>query len=186
MYGITDLKTGVNINYEGEPHVVLEYQHIKMGRGGAILKAKLKNLITGSSFETTFKGGEKIEPAYLERRSVQFTYADENGYNFMDMTSYDQFTLTKEDLGNNLNYLKEGEEVDIQFFKDKPINIQLPIKMDFKVIQAEKGIRGDTATAATKPVTIETGLIVQVPLFISEGDKIKIDTRTGSYVERVK
>jgi elongation factor P len=186
MYGITDLKNGTNITYGGEPHVVLEYQHIKMGRGGAILKAKLKNLITGSSFETTFKGGEKIEPASLERRPVQFTYADDAGYNFMDMTSYDQFVLSKQDLGNNLNYLKEGNEVDVQFFKGKPINIQLPIKMDFEVIQAEKGIRGDTATAATKPVTIETGLVVLVPLFINEGDKIKIDTRTGTYVERVK
>jgi len=186
MYGITDLKSGVNITYGGDPHVVLEYQHIKVGRGGAILKVKLRNLINGSSFETTFKGGEKIEPASLERRLVQFTYVDESGYNFMDMTSYDQFILNKEDLGTNLNYLKEGEEVDVQFFKGNPIKIQLPIKMDFLVVQAEKGVKGDTATSATKPVIIETGLVVQVPLFISEGDKIKIDTRTGTYVERVK
>ena len=109
MYGINDLKTGVTIEIDGAPHVVLSYQHIKMGRGGAVLKAKLKNLLTGSSYETSFKGGEKIQPARLERRSAQFTYADEEGYHFMDNQSYNQFTLSIEDLGTDVNYLKEGE-----------------------------------------------------------------------------
>ncbi|KKQ95186.1 MAG: Elongation factor P [candidate division CPR2 bacterium GW2011_GWC1_39_9] len=186
MYGINDLKTGVTIEIDGAPHVVLSYQHIKMGRGGAVLKAKLKNLLTGSSYETSFKGGEKIQPARLERRSAQFTYADEEGYHFMDNQSYNQFTLSIEDLGTDVNYLKEGEFVDVSYFKDSPINVQLPIKMDFEVILAEKGVKGDTATSASKPVTIETGQVLNVPLFINQGDKIRIDTRTGSYVERVK
>ena len=186
MYGITDLKTGTTIDIDGAPHIVLEYQHTKMGRGGAVLKAKLKNLITGASFETSFKGGEKITPATLERRAAQFMYMDEDGYHFMDSISYEQFTLSKEDLGSNVNFLKEGESVDVQYYKDKPLNIQLPIKMDFEVVMAEKGIKGDSATGSNKPVTIETGLVVNVPLFINQGDRIRVDTRTGSYVERVK
>ena len=113
MYGITDLKTGTTIDIDGAPHIVLEYQHIKMGRGGAVLKAKLRNLVTGSSFETSFKGGEKIVPATLERRSAQFMYEDEGSYFFMDNTSYEQFSLSTKDLGANVNYLKEGEAVDV-------------------------------------------------------------------------
>ncbi len=159
---------------------MIESQHSKLGRGGAILRSKIKNLITGSIVEKTFKGGDKFEPVQIERKKAQYLYSEGGEFFFMDQSSFEQFSLDLSVIAGQENYLLEGEIIQIQSYRDHPIALELPIKMDFSVIEAEKGIKGDTATAATKPVKIETGLIVNAPLFIKTGDKIRIDTRTGT------
>jgi elongation factor P len=186
MYDINDLKIGIVFEYEKEPYVVVESQHTKLGRGGAILRAKVKNLITGATLNKTFKSSDKFHPVTIERKKAQFLYSEGSVYFFMDQDNYEQISLDKSFIGNASNYLLEGEIYQLQIFKEKPISIELPIKMNFKVTEAEKGLKGDTASGATKPVRIETGLKVNVPLFIKKGDRIRIDTRDGSYVERVK
>ncbi len=186
MYGITDLKTGIVFEFEGEPYVVLEYQHSKMGRGGAVLKTKIKNLMTGVIISKTFRGGEKFPPVSIERKKAQFLYRDGDNFNFMDQATYEQVALGGDFIGVASKYLIEGEAYQLQLFEGKAIAIDLPIRMDFTVTEAEKGLKGDSATGATKVVKIETGLKVNVPLFIKKGDRIRIDTRGGSYVERAK
>jgi elongation factor P len=186
MYSINDLKTGTTFELDGQPFTVLDYQHSKKGRSGAVMRTKLKNLLTGATVQKTFSGNEKFIEVQIERKKVQYLYMDNNRYYFMDQTDYSQFDLPSEDLGNNVNYLKDGEVVQFQFYGDKPINLDLPVKMDFLVTEASKGLKGDTASGATKSVTLETGLKVNVPLFIKEGDVLRINTTDGSYVERAK
>lgn len=184
MYGINDLKTGTTFELEGEPFVVLDYQHSKMGRSGAVLRTKIKNLINGSILQRTFQGNEKFNEVQIERKKVQYLYEDSGRYYFMDQDDYSQFDLGKEDLGNNVNFLKDGEIVQFQYYQGKPINIDLPVKMEFTVTEASEGLKGDSASSSTKTVVIETGLKVNVPLFIKQGDKLRINTQTGEYVER--
>jgi elongation factor P len=186
MYGITDLKTGTTFEIEGVPFAVLDYQHSKKGRSGAVMRTKLKNLLTGATVQKTFSGNEKFVEVDIERKKVQYLYADGGRYYFMDQNDYSQFDLAAEDLGHNINYLKDGEVVQFQFYQGNPINLDLPVKMDFLVTEASKGLKGDTASGATKSVTLETGLKVNVPLFIKEGDTLRINTTDGSYVERAK
>jgi elongation factor P len=186
MYGINDLKTGTTFELDGQPYTVLDYQHSKQGRSGAVLRTKIKNLLTGATVQRTFSGNEKFNEVQIERKKVQYLYVDNSRYFFMDQNDYSQFDLSSEDLGNNISYLKDGEVVQFQFYADKPINLDLPVKMDFLVTQAGEGLKGDTASGATKSVTIETGLKVNVPLFIKEGDVIRVNTMDGSYVERAK
>jgi len=186
MYGITDLKTGTTFEVDGAPFTVLDYQHSKKGRSGAVMRTKIKNLLTGAIVQKTFSGNEKFAEVQIERRKVQYLYKDGNNYYFMDVDSYEQFDMTAEDLGRNTSFLKDGENVQFQFYQGKPINLDLPVKMDFEVTEASEGLKGDTASGATKVVKIETGLAVNVPLFIKEGDKIRINTTDGSYVERAK
>jgi elongation factor P len=183
MLSITDLKSGVVFEENDEPWLVLEYQHSKTGRAGAVMRTKLKNLATGATVQKTFQGSDKFVPVQLERKKAQYLYED-NGYVFMDSTSYEQFNLQPEIVGNSMNYIKEGEEIQLVFYKDKPISIDLPIKVKLKVTDAPGTDKGNTATAATKQATLETGLTVNVPLFIKTGDSLVIDTRDGSYVER--
>lgn len=185
MLSINDLKVGTKINFEGAPYVVISSQHSKLGRGGGIQRTKLRNLISGTILEKTFAGAEKLEEAELETKKAQYLYHDEAGYNFMDSATFEQFSLTKNQLGQVANFLKEGGEVDIIYFDNQPININLPIKMTFEVTYTEPGFKGNTASTVNKPATIETGAQVNVPLFIKDGDKIVIDTRTGQYVSRV-
>jgi elongation factor P len=184
MYTINDLKTGTTFELEGTPFVVLEYQHSKMGRGGAVLRTKIKNLLNGSVLQRTFQGSDKFNEVRIERKKVQYLYLDGGRYYFMDQTDYTQFEMSAEELGENKNYLKDGEIVQFQYYEGKPINIDLPVKMVFKVVEAAKGLKGDTVSASFKPVKIETGLSVSVPLFVKQGDMIRVDTRTGAYVER--
>ncbi len=186
MYGITDLKNGTTFEVDGQPYVVLEYQHSKKGRSGAVMRTKLRNLLTGAVVQNTFSGNEKFAEVNIERRKVQYLYKDGASYYFMDIDTYDQFDLFADDLGHNVNYLKDGENVQFQFYQGKPINLDLPPKLDFEVVEASDGVKGDTASSATKVITIETGLHVTVPLFIKQGDKIRISTADGSYVERAK
>ncbi|MDD5693450.1 MAG: elongation factor P [Patescibacteria group bacterium] len=184
MYSINDLKTGTTFEHGGNPFIVLDYQHSKMGRGGAVLRTKLKNLVTGAVVQQTFQSSDKFEEIRIERRKVQYLYNDSGRYYFMDQEDYTQFDMSKGDLDSANNFLKDGEIVQFQYYKGKPINIDLPVKMTFEVTEASEGLKGDTVSAATKQVKIETGLMVNVPLFVKQGDKIRVDTRTGAYVER--
>jgi elongation factor P len=186
MLGITDLKNGTIFEDGGQPWQVLEYHHTQMGRGGAVMKTKLRNLITGAVIDKTYKGSDKLEPVSLDRRKAQYLYKEDSNYVFMDEQTYDQFNLSKDIIGDAPKYIKEGESIQLQFYKEKPINIDLPVKVTLKITEAMQADKGNTATAASKPVTLETGLIVNGPMFLNEGDSVVIDTRTGAYVERAK
>ena len=184
MLSITDLKVGAKVIVDGDPCVVTFSQHSKQGRGGAVMRTKLKNLISGASIAKTFQGSDKIEPASLERKSAQFLYSDTDTAYFMDNVDFEQFELSKSQIADQINFLAENSPVEILYFQDKPINIELPIKMTFEVTDAPPGVRGNSAGTVTKMVTIATGNQVAVPLFIKVGDKIVVDTRSNSYIER--
>jgi len=184
MLNITNLKCGTKIKLEGDPYVVVSYYHSKMGRGGAVVKTKLKNLRTGSTVEKTFQGADKAEGADLTKRNAAFLFFDTESANFMDNETFDQFSIPLSKIGDQKQYLIENSTVDILYFDDEPLNIELPIKMVFKVISAPPAVKGNTASAVTKKVTIETGMIIDVPVFIKEGDNIRVNTGDGSYVER--
>ena len=186
MLNISDLQTGTNIVYQGAPHQVVYREHSKIGRGGAILRTKLRNLSTGALTDTTFKGNEQLEEADISRSKAQFTYKDSSGYNFMDTTSFEQFGLPQDRLGRSAEFLIEAMEVDVLNWNGQAINIVPPIKVELKVSQTEPAVRGNTAQGSvSKPATLETGAKVQVPIFISPGDMIRVNTETGEYVERV-
>ena len=184
MLDITDLKTGVLIELDGAPYEVVRYQHTKLGRGGAILRTTLKNLLTGANVERTFRS-EKFNEADVTRGKAQYLYKDGNGFAFMDSKSFEQFNINQDILGHNTNFLVEGREVELVYFNGNPISVQLPLKMKFKVTQADSAIKGDTVTNPSKNATIETGLNIKVPMFVKEGDTILVDTRDSSYIERV-
>jgi elongation factor P len=179
------LKRGVVIELDGEIWQVLDYHHIKMGRGSAQVRIKLRNIKRGQTIERSFQAGEKWPRAYLENRQVQFLYADGNDYHFMDTQSYEQFSMTREQLGDAALYLTEGMLVDRTSYESETIGVDLPVTVDLKVIDTEPGFAGDTQSGARKPATTSTGIVVQVPLFVDVGDTIRIDTRTGEYQTRV-
>jgi len=183
----SDFKKGVKILFRDEPYMVVDFQHVKPGKGGAFVRTKLKSMITGLMREETFRSGEKFPAPDLEYRDMQYLYQDGDLYNFMDQESFDQVALNKEQLAEALTYLKEQTVYTILYFTDKPIGVTPPIFMEFEVTDTMPGVRGDTAQGAgTKPATLETGIIVQVPLFVNTGDTIKVDTRSGEYIERVQ
>lgn len=186
MLNISDLQVGTFLIYNGQPHQLVWKEHSKLGRGGAILRSRLKNLISGALFDITFKGNEKLEEADITRAKAQFTYRDQSGYHFMNMTNYEQYDLPDSVVGKSGEFLKEGMEVDVLNWDSKPINVNPPIKVDLEVVHAEPAIRGNTAQGSvSKPVTLETGAKIQAPIFIATGDTVKINTATGEYVERV-
>lgn len=183
---MNDLKLGLIISFEKEPHEVQYCQHVQMGRGGAILRTKLKNLLTGNVLEKTFKSGDKIAEAELVKSRASFLYRENDHFYFMDTTTFEQFSLVQNQIGQMSPFLKEGDEVEIMNFESKPVTVTLPPKVVLKVITAPPGVRGNTAQGnITKKVTLENGYEVAVPLFVKEGDLIKINTQTGEYVERV-
>ena len=184
MLGLSDIKCGKNILWEDQPYVVLSAEHSKTGRAGAVLRTKLKNLLNGSVLEKTFNGSDKADEADMSKSKAQYLYAEQDGFVFMDMASYDQFSLSKETIGNAPLYLLEGTEVTVLNFNDIPVNIELPIKVTLTVIEAPPGIKGDTSGTGGKVVIMETGLKVSTPLFINEGDKLIINTDKGEYVSR--
>lgn len=186
MLSITNLKTGTKITMDGEPYSVLSYYHSKMGRGGAVVKTKLKNLKTGAIIDKTFQGADKVDEAELTKKSAVYLYSDESSSFFMDSESFEQFEIPLEKVGSDKNYLVENESVDILYFNNEAINIELPIKLAFKVISAPPAVKGNSAGSITKKVTIETGAEVNAPIFIKDGDRIIVDTRTGDYVERAQ
>jgi elongation factor P len=184
MLNINEIKTGKNIILNNFPYVVLYHEHSKTGRAGSVLRTKLKNLSNGSILEKTFQGAESVSEAEIEKTKAQFIYKEDEKYNFMDNENYEQFYLSEEVLGNNVNYLKEETEVSILNFNGKPINIELPVKVNLKVIEAPPGIRGNTVSTGGKVVKLETGLKISVPLFIKEGEEIIINTERNEYVSR--
>lgn len=185
MLSINDLKVGVNIQLDGETYTVVWYQHGKAARGGGFVRTKLKNLKTGAALEQTFKGSTQIEEAEIERKKAQYLYPEKSNSVFMDSNTYEQFSIPTANLGNSVDFLKEGTEVYVIFIQDKPTNVELPVKMEFTITQTDPGVRGNTVSAVTKPAKIETGATIQVPLFINTGDVVRVDTRDGNYVERV-
>jgi len=182
---INQLKNGLTIQLEGEIYQVAEFQHVKPGKGAAFVRTKLKNLKTQGLIERTFKGDERIEEAFIEEKKLQFIFKDSDFYNFLDQDNFEQIQFDKKKIGDVSLFLKENQEVTAFFYKDEILNISLPNFVELEVTHTEPGIRGDTAKGGTKPAKFETGLIIQVPLFVNIGDRIKIDTRTGEYVERV-
>ncbi len=184
MINVNDFKTGVTITYDGNLYQVLEFQHVKPGKGAAIVKTKLKNLRTGSIVEQTFNSGIKVETARVEKRKMQFLYATGNTYSFMNMETYEQVELDKSQIENEAKFLKEGLEVLIFFYENEMLGIELPEKIDYVITHTEPAIKGNTATNATKDATIETGMTVRVPLFIDQDEEIIISTKDGKYVSR--
>lgn len=186
MISSNDFRPGVTIEIDGNVWQVIEFQHVKPGKGAAFVRSKLRNLQTGSVIERTFNAGVKFPAAQVEHKQMQYLYETDGSYYFMDVETYDQIMLNKEQLGNALNFLKAEMEAKVLFFNGTVIGVEIPNSVELAVIETEPGIRGNTATGATKPATVETGYIVRVPLFISEGDVLRIDTRTGEYLERAK
>ncbi|MDB4978812.1 MAG: elongation factor [Candidatus Peribacteria bacterium] len=185
MYTITDLKPGKAITIDGEPYLVVSSQFGRKSQSKANMQTKLKNLKTGAILAKNFQGSEKIEPADVGYRKVQFLYSDGDTYTFMDLQTYDQYELNKDVMEEQGGYLVDGAEVDALMFEEHPIGINLPSTVVLKVTETIPGVKGDTATGGTKPATLETGLVVNVPLFIHEGEKVKVNTETGEYMERV-
>lgn len=186
MISTSDFRKGAKILYKGEPCEIVDFLHAKMGRGGALVKTKLKNLITGAVLEDTFRSGEKFEPAGLEEKDMQYLYKQDGMYFFMDMESYEQTPLTEEQFGEARKFAKENTVVKMLYFKGSPIMIEPPIFVELEVAETEPGFKGDTASGGSKPATLETGAVVKVPFHINPGDIIKVDTRTSEYIERVK
>lgn len=186
MYQPTDLKKGTIVQLDSKPYRVTEYAQKVLGRGGSIVSIKLKSLIDGSVIPKTFKGQDKIEPAEVSNKSVQYLYTDGTTYNFMDPETFEQFELQTEVVDTAVRYLKEGDNLNLQFFGDTVINVELPKSLYLKVTYAEDVVKGDTANSVLKNATLETGLVVKVPAFIKTGDIISVDTTTGDYRERKK
>lgn len=184
MLSINEIKTGKVIKINNQPYVITKTDHHKMGRGGAVLKTKLRNLIDGRVLDQTFQGVQQAEEAETENRKANFLYKDAQDAYFMDNDTYEQFTLALEDISDQAIFLKDGTDVTVLHFEGKPVAVQLPIKMDFKVVSAPPGIKGNSAGNVNKQVEIETGGTISVPMFIEEGDVIRINTDTGEYVER--
>lgn len=185
MISTSDFKNGLNIEWEGEPYTIIWFQHHKPGKGGAVMRVKLKNIHSGAIIERTFKSGERFKNIILERRRVQYLYTDGSIFHFIDMGNYEQIELETEMLGENVHYLKENVEVYISSIEGSIIGIDLPVMVDLRVTYTEQGVKGDTVSRVMKPAKLETGAEVKVPLFVNVDDIIKIDTRTGEYVERV-
>ncbi len=186
MISSNDLRPGITVEIDGMVWQVVEFQHVKPGKGAAFVRTKMKNIQTGSVVERTFNAGEKVPTAQVERKPMQYLYEADGSYYFMDNETYDQIMLTKEQLGDALNFIKEEMEITVLFFKGTVIGVDIPNSVELKVVETEPGIRGDTATGAQKPAKLETGYVVRVPLFVNEGDVLRIDTRTGAYLERAK
>ncbi len=184
MLNMTDIKTGKKIIWNNEPYVVLEYLHSKIGRGGAVMRTKLKNLISGVIIDYTFQGAEKVEEAEISKSHAQYLYNDGDEYQFMDTETFDQFSLSKAVLGDITSYLIEGMDMSVLNWNGKPINVDPPVKVTLTVTDAPPGIKGDTASGGGKVVTLETGLQITAPLFIKVGDKLVINTEKGTYVSR--
>lgn len=179
-----DLRPGVKVELDGIPYVVNDFQWVKPGKGGAFMRTKLKNMKTGAIIERTFRTDEKIPRAEVEERKVQFLYRAEGTYHFMDKESFDQFSISEKQLGNASGFLKEELVVSILFHRVEPVGVLLPTFVELEVAETEPGVRGDTASGGSKPATLETGAVIQVPLFINIGDLVRVDTRSSTYVER--
>lgn len=184
MISTGDLRKGVVIEMDKQLFQVLDYQHIKMGRGSAQVRMKLRNVRTGALIDRTVQAGDRWPRVRLEHRTVQFLYEDLPNYVFMDQETFDQRVLSREQLGEAVNYLKDGLEMEVLLYEDEPVGVEIPLTVEMRIAETEPGLRGDTATGGTKPAKLETGLVVNVPLFVNQGETIRVDTRDGTYIER--
>ena len=182
-----DFKTGLTIEHDGNVYQIIEFQHVKPGKGGAFVRSKLKNLTTGATLDKTWRAGEKMEAAHIERREVEYLYREGDDLVFMDMTDFENVSLPIEQVGEDtVKFLKENTPVQLSQWNGRLLNVELPQTMELRVTQTDPGLRGDTAQGGSKPATLETGAVVTVPLFIDEGELLRIDTRSGQYIERAK
>jgi elongation factor P len=181
-----DMRPGMTLDLDGELFSIVDYQHHKPGKGHAMVRTKLKNVRTGAVLDRTFRADEKVELARVDKREMQFLYSDDDGFVFMDNESYDQIHIEPDFVGEAAKFLKENQVVGIPMYQGTPIGIDLPTTVDLTITQTDPGLQGDRSSAGTKPATLETGAIVQVPLFITTGEMVRIDTRTGAYVTRVR
>lgn len=186
MLSISDIKLGTVLTHNGQPYIVIAAAHVKMGRGGANLKTKLRNLITGANLEITYSGSDKAREADLQRAKANFLYQENRRYYFMDNESFEQFDLPEETIGSQAGFLKEGMTMEVLVYEGRPVSVKLPIKVELEVQETPPGIKGDTAGAAMKTAVLETGKEIRVPLFVNQGDIIRVNTETEEYVERVK
>ncbi len=186
MISTAEFRNGARLELDGEPYYIVEFQHVKPGKGGAFVRTKLKAYRTGSVIDRTFRSGERFEEPDLEERTMQFLYATGDAYTFMDTETFEQFTYDKQQLGENADLLKENVVAKILIYDHQPIAVELPIFIELKVVDADPGVRGDTASGGTKPAVVETGAVIKVPLYLEVGEVIKIDSRTREYVERVR
>jgi elongation factor P len=181
----SEFRNGLRIELDGEPFEITFFQHVKPGKGGAFVRTKLRNLRTGRVVDQTFRAGERVGEADVEDRRMQYLYQDGDSLVFMDTQSFDQIPFSADQVGDARRFLKENTEVDVLFWKGRPLQIELPNFIEAEIARCDPGLKGDTASGATKPATLETGAVVQVPLFVKEGDRVRVDTRTGQYIERV-
>ena len=186
MYTASDLRKGLKIQIDGEPYVVVDFQFSKPGKGQALYRTKLKNMVNGNQFDRTYRSNDKFEKAALEERTMEYLYSQADEYHFMDTKNYEQVVILEDQLGNDVNFLTDNMEVQILLFDNNPIGVTLPNSVNLTITRADPYAKGDTSGSDTKPVTVETGYELQVPPFVEEGDKIQIDTRTGTYMTRVK
>ncbi|RME21572.1 MAG: elongation factor P [Deltaproteobacteria bacterium] len=186
MYSTTDFRRGLKIELDGEPFIIVEFQHVKPGKGGAFVRTKLKSLVTGNVIDRTFKSGDKVDKPDLEEKEMQFLYREGDEFHFMDANTYEQQFILRDQLQGADAFLKENVTATVLFHNGKPIGVELPNFVELSVVKTDPGVKGDTASGGTKPAELETGATIQVPLFIQTGDVLRIDTRTGQYVERVK
>jgi elongation factor P len=185
MTSTNDVRPGQALDLDDGIFQIMEYQHVKPGKGKAFVRMRLRNLESGAVVDRTFRAGEQVQQAIIDRRDHQFLYRDDVGFHFMDQETYTQLAMNAEDVGDAADYLSEGDEVLLAMYEGRPIGIDLPASVELEVTEAEPGVKGDRVSGATKPVTLETGLVVQVPLFVEQGERIKVDTRTGEYMTRV-
>lgn len=181
-----DLRKGLKFEMDGEPYIIVQFEFVKPGKGQALYKCRLKNMLTGVQFDKTFRSGEKFNEANLEEHEMEYLYADGDSYCFMNTSNYEQEFMTLDQVGEAKDFLKENTVVSMLFFEARPIGLSLPNFVDLRITQTDPWVKGDTASGDSKPATLETGYVVQVPPFVEEGEVVKIDTRTGQYVERVK
>jgi elongation factor P len=179
-----EFKKGLKIQFDGAPYTIVDFQHVKPGKGGAFVRTKLKHMRLGRVIDNTFRAGEKVELVDFDEKRMQFLYKDDR-YHFMDLDTYDQISLSAEEVGEARDFLKENTEVEILFIEDSPVTVELPNFIEIRIAKTDPGIRGDTASGGSKPATLETGAVIQVPLFLNEGDVVKVDTRSGDYLGRV-
>jgi len=186
MYTTGDFKKGLKIEMDGTPYVIVDFLHVKPGKGGAFVRTKLKNLVTGKVLDQTFRSGEKVKRPDLVEREMQYLYREGDSFFMMDNQTFEQLALTSEQLGDAVLFLVENMNVNVLFFNQQPVAVDLPTFVELEVAQTEPGVKGDTASGGSKPATLESGAVIQVPLFINEGERVKVDTRTGTYIERAK
>lgn len=186
MASTADFRSGFTFKIDGDLWSVVEFQHVKMGRGGALVRTKLKNLQTNRVLEKTFRSGEKVDEVMVQRKPMQYLYKDSEAFVFMDQETYDQLSVSPAIVGDAQKFLKEGEIVSIALHEENPVYLDMPVAVELKIKKTDPGLKGDTASGGGKPAILETGAVVSVPLFLSEGDIVKIDTRNGAYLERVK